>query len=112
MSINLNNVRIAGHGQLLNNATLNHTDAIDINGLSIEDDAIVLQNLNIRNIMDSAALQFSSMSQAEQSSFQELQQKHNTNSISFLDQFKKHLSNFGTGILANIVSTMLLNQFC
>lgn len=105
--INIKNSKIRDNARVLNNATILGQATVELDSVTIDGNAVVLDNLNIQDFCQEMNHNYAKMTPEEYISFQKvLSQK--SNKEKFLKQLKTHLVNFTEGVAASIVAGRLM----
>lgn len=105
--INIKNSKIGNDAKVLNNATIMGQASVELNSVTIDGNAVVLDNLNVHDFCEETNHRYAQMTQDEYISIQKvLSQK--SNKEKFMKLLKTHLLNFTEGVAASIVAGCLM----
>lgn len=105
--INIKNSKIGGSAKVLNNATIQGQASVELDSVTIDGNAIVLDNLNIQDFCQEMGCRYGQMTPEEYISIQKVLSQR-SNREKFLKQLKTHLVNFTEGVAASIVAGRLM----
>lgn len=106
--INLKNVEIGDNARVLNSAAITGSASIGLDSVTINGDAVVLDNLNIQDFCQEIKRTETQMTPEEYSSIQALLRQQSDDRSAFLKSLKNHLVSFAEGIAASIVAGCLM----
>ena len=96
--INLKNVEIGDNARVLNSAAITGSASIGLDSVTINGDAVVLNNLNIQDFCQ----------EIKRTETQALLRQQSDDRGAFLKSLKNHLVSFAEGIAASIVAGCLM----
>ena len=102
--INLKNVEIGDNARVLNSAAITGSASIGLDSVTINGDAVVLNNLNIQDFCQEIKRTETQMTPEEYSSIRQQSDDRGA----FLKSLKNHLVSFAEGIAASIVAGCLM----
>lgn len=106
--INLKNVEIGDNARVLNSAAITGSASVGLDSVTINGNAVVLDNLNIQDFCQEIKRAETQMTPEEYSSIQALLCQQSDDRGAFLKSLKKHLVSFAEGIAASIVAGCLM----
>lgn len=114
VTINLNNIKMSGNSQLMNNAKIHGTSdcSVSADNLELSDSAKTLNDLEINSIMDRIELEVSRMdpSSEEFSSLKNIVNAKSVGKKKVISEIARHLGRFTEGVLQNIISDIITGR--
>lgn len=115
VNIDLGNAKVSGNGRLLNNAHIHaNTDiAILANGIQIDGNATVFENMEIHTFFDELQNQMHDMDidSAEYQSMQQIIATPEQDRKTIVKMIIQHVKEFSTGVLQNVLATYISQKF-
>lgn len=111
VKINLNNIKMTGNSQLMNNAKIHGGSDFEVsaNTLELSDSAKVLDNLEIDSVIDRIEKEVAKMdvTSDEYRSLKNIVDTKTAGKKIVMSGIVKHLGRFTEGVLQNIISDMI-----
>lgn len=115
VKIDLGNAKVSGNGRLFNNAHIHdNTDiAILANGIQIDGNATVFENLEIHAFFDDLQNQMHDMdvNSPEYQSMQQIITTPEQDRKTIAKMIIQHVKEFSTGVLQNVLATYITQKF-
>lgn len=106
--INIKNSKIGGNAKVLNNATIMGQASVELDSVTINGNAVVLDNLNIQDFCQEIEKGYVQMTQEEYASIQRVLRQKDSGREKFLRLLKNHLASFAEGVAASAVAACLM----
>lgn len=106
--INIKNSKIGDNAKVLTNATIVGSASVELDSVTIDGNAVVLDNLNIQDFCQRIGQTYAQMTPEEYNSIQALLRQQCTCKENFLKLLKKHLVSFAEGVAASVVAGCLI----
>ena len=111
IKIDMSNAKIGGQTQVLNNASIRgNTDAtIDMNGIEIMGNAVVLDQLNIEPFLDDLQSAMNKMDTniPEYQGMKQIMESKDKGKDTLARMIAKHIGTFSQGVLENVLAAYI-----
>lgn len=107
-TINMKNSKIGGNAKVLTDVTIEGSASVELDSVTIDGNAVVLDNLNIQNFCQKLEHSYALMTPDEYISIQKVLRQKNSGKEKFLKLLKAHLVNFAEGVAASVVAGCLM----